>query len=134
GPRSGAVPAEHPALVLQLAPVLHEVAVLAYELGGLWWDHLDGQRLETLLALHGEHGVVLLLLRAGLPILLLGDQLLEARLHLAALSLAVPRGGGGTLLLLGVLVFGLFEVLGLIDLFVFHPSCLSKVGGLYSGE
>src|SRR5207302_8620880 len=96
GRRSGAVPAEHPVLVLQLASVLHEVAVLAYELGGLGRDHLDGKGLETLLALHGEYGVVLFLLLDGLPILLLGDQLLEAGLHLA---LAVRRGRGRALLL-----------------------------------
>ncbi len=69
--RSGAVPAEHLRLVLQLASMLHQVAVLAYELGGLGRNDLDGQRLESFLPREVEDGIVVLL---GLVACLLLDE------------------------------------------------------------
>src|SRR5436190_18141424 len=104
---SGAIPAEHPAAVLQLAPVLHQVAVLAYELFVGGRDHLDRERFEPLLPTDREHRVVLFLLFRG-PGLALRQKLLQARLDLALLRLG---GGGGGLLLV-------FSVRGLLQFFV----------------
>ncbi len=51
GRRSGAVAAEHPPFVGELTAVLHEEAVLAYELGRLDRDHARLDRLEPLIPL-----------------------------------------------------------------------------------
>ena len=52
--RSGAVPAEHPLLVRELAPMLHQEASLADELGGLGRHHPGLDRLEALVLGEGR--------------------------------------------------------------------------------
>src|SRR6266508_790780 len=104
---SGAVAAEHLGLVLELASVLHQVALLAYELGGLRRDHLDRERLEALLSRQAEEAVILLFL--ALPGLLLDQEVLD---RLDVFSVGCGRRSGD--------LFGrCFGVLGfLLDLFV----------------
>src|SRR5919197_4625779 len=133
---SGAVPAEHPAAILELAPVLHQVAVAAYELFVGGRNHLDRKRFQTLLPTHGQDRVVLLLL-LGRPSLPLRQELLQAGLHLPLFEFG---GRGGRLLVLlpfrGLLQFFVLE--GLVDVlgkrFFGHvtPANCSAVGGFYS--
>ena len=72
--------------------MLHQVAVLAYELFVRGRDHLYREGLHPLLAPGGQDRVVLLLFlgRAGLP---LGQELLEAGLDPALLGLRRRRRG-----------------------------------------
>src|ERR671923_2109913 len=109
----GAVATERPGPVLQLTPVLHQVALLAYELGRLGRHDLLGDRLESLLPREGQDGVVVLVLLRRLR-LLLDDQLLDG-LYVAlggVLGRGGRRGRGG---LIGLFGLGL---LVLNDIFV----------------
>src|SRR5581483_2957116 len=121
---SGAVSAEHARLVLELAAVLHQVALLAYELGGLGRHHLHRQRLQALLSCQTEDRVLVLLV---VPPFLLDDEVLD-RLDVVR----VAGRGGRRLLHIEVLGLLLVELL-VVDLVfdVFHGRSLTPAGGLY---
>src|SRR6185436_313789 len=115
GSGSGAVPAEHLRLVLQLAPVLDEVAVRADELGRLRGHHLDREGLQALLTGQSEDGVVLLLGLLGAGLLL--DQDVLDRFDVLVATGARGRGRRGRQ---RVLVGGAGLGTILVDLFVFE--------------
>src|SRR5439155_25848964 len=78
--RSGAVATVHALLVCQLAPVLHEIALAARELGGLLWDHLHRECLDRLFPPEGKARLLFLFFLGGGSLLgLRGQDLLEAR-------------------------------------------------------
>jgi hypothetical protein len=130
---SGAVPAEHPDLVLQLTPDrLDEVAVLAHELGVLFGLHLDGKRLDAVFPAQGKDRLVVFLFFGRDPLFgLLVQDLVEARL-------AFLLGLGYRVFILLFVVFVL--CVGQKFLFVFHlgltcgPFPPSRTAGLYARE
>src|SRR4029453_10842283 len=111
---SGATPGNDLRLVLQLAPVLDQVAVRADELGWLGGHHLDREGLQALLTGQGEDGVVLLLGLLGAGLLL--DQDVLDRFDVLVATGGRGRGGrAGRRVLIGGAGLGTL----LVDLFVF---------------
>src|SRR5207253_4464163 len=113
--------------------MLHEVTVLAYELGWLWRDDLDRERLQALLPGQAQDRFVLFLLLSG-PLLLLDDELLDG-LYVAAFTLGRRPGGRplGAWAILGFVLGTLvrfFVVDAVFD--VFHSDPRFAVGGFYS--